>query len=319
MKNITLIGIMAALTAFSSYAGELTAKERSIVMLGSAVAKGEQDKLAEALKAGFAEGLTLNEAKELIGQLYAYCGFPRALNAAATLMKVAEEVKPEEGKEPSPFKDDYNALKDGTANQTKLCGGPVKGPLFDFHAQLDEYLKAHLFGDIFERDALDWRVREIVTIAALAACPETEPQMKAHIAVGKVNGVTDEQAEAIVAMARSKSEQPKSDKLFIVRIAEIEVYEQYLNDYLEAAAKVGSESVAREEGVVCIFPMQKKESPCLIRIVEIYRGAEAYKAHLETPHFKAYKEGTLHMVKSLNLAPMLPLDAEGMGLIFKKE
>ena len=90
------------------------------------------------------------------------------------------------------------ALELGTANQTKLCGGPVKGALFDFHPQLDEYLKTHLFGDIFARDTLDWRTREIVTIAALAARPETEPQMKAHIAIGKVNGVTDAQAAEIV-------------------------------------------------------------------------------------------------------------------------
>lgn len=90
------------------------------------------------------------------------------------------------------------ALEIGTANQTKLCGGPVKGALFDFHPQLDEYLKTHLFGDIFARDTLDWRTREIVTIAALAARPETEPQMKAHIAIGNVNGVTDAQSAEIV-------------------------------------------------------------------------------------------------------------------------
>ena len=90
------------------------------------------------------------------------------------------------------------ALPVGTANQTRLCGGPVKGALFDFHPQLGEYLKTHLFGDIFARDVLDWRTREIVTIAALAARPETAPQMKAHIAIGKVNGVTDAQAAEIV-------------------------------------------------------------------------------------------------------------------------
>ena len=179
-------------------AAALTPKETSIVDIGAAVARGEQDKLAEALKIGFDTGLTLNEAKELVGQLYAYCGFPRALNAAVTLMTVAKECNPPEGNKPSAFKADYNALADGTANQTKLCGAPVKGPLFDFHPQLDEYLKAHLFGDIFERDNLDWRTREIVTIAALAARPETEPQLKAHIAIGKGNGISDEQAAEIV-------------------------------------------------------------------------------------------------------------------------
>ena len=115
-------------------------------------------------------------------------------------MKVADEVKPTEGSAADMPRGSLGgkALEIGTANQTKLCGGPVKGALFDFHPQLDEYLKTHLFGDIFARDVLDWRTREIVTIAALAARPETAPQMKAHIAIGKVNGVTDAQAKAIV-------------------------------------------------------------------------------------------------------------------------
>ena len=186
--------------AITAGAAELTAKENAIVGIGAAVARGEQDKLGAAFKAGFDAGLTLNEAKELVGQLYAYCGFPRALNAAGTLMKVAGEVKPAEGPAANMPRGSLGerALPVGTANQTKLCGGPVKGALFDFHPQLDEYLKTHLFGDIFARDILDWRTREIVTIAALAARPETAPQMKAHIAVGKVNGVTDAQAAEIV-------------------------------------------------------------------------------------------------------------------------
>ena len=76
----------------------------------------------------------------------------------------------------------------------------------------------------------------------------------------------------------------------IFRIAEIEVYPENLPEYLAAAKAVGAESVAKEPGVVCIFPMQKKEHPTQIRIVEIYRDETAYKAHLETPHFKAYTD-----------------------------
>ncbi|MBQ7191156.1 MAG: hypothetical protein IJR99_17265 [Kiritimatiellae bacterium] len=38
------------------------------------------------------------------------------------------------------------ALELGTASQTKLCVREVKPPLFNFHPQLDEYLKTHLFG-----------------------------------------------------------------------------------------------------------------------------------------------------------------------------
>ena len=104
----------------------------------------------------------------------------------------------------------------------------------------------------------------------------------------------------------------------IVRIAEIEVNEGYLEEYLAAAHKVGTKSVECEEGVICIFPMQVKDSPNTIRIVEIYRDEEAYQAHLQTPHFLEYKQSTLHMVKSLQLVATEPLAPEAMPLIFKK-
>ena len=104
-----------------------------------------------------------------------------------------------------------------------------------------------------------------------------------------------------------------------VRIAELEILPEWLDAYLEAAGTIGAESVAKEPGVICIFPMQMKESPTSIRIVEIYRREEAYKEHLATPHFRKYKEGTPHMIKSLELVPMRPLDVEGMKTIFRKQ
>ena len=222
-------------------ADTLTRKELAIVDISAAVARGEQDKLAVALKAGFGAGVTLNESKELVGQLYAYCGFPRALNAANTLMMVAGEVKPSAGSAPSPCKPDYNALTDGTANQTKLCGRAVKGPLFEFIPQLDEYLKAHLFGDIFSRDNLDWRTREIATVAALAARPETEPQMRSHINIAKNNGVSEAQTAEIVARVQRPVEPdqlPSDWSAFPVGEPNI-AYAQYFigRSYLAAVSK----------------------------------------------------------------------------------
>ena len=104
----------------------------------------------------------------------------------------------------------------------------------------------------------------------------------------------------------------------IVRIAEIEVHPEYLKDYLEAARTVGAESVRKEPGVVCIFPNQVKDDETKIRIMEIYRNKEAYQHHLSTPHFQTYKQGTLHMVKSLNLLDIKPLDPDAMPAIFIK-
>lgn len=107
-------------------------------------------------------------------------------------------------------------------------------------------------------------------------------------------------------------------KTMIVRIAEIEVYPEYLKDYLKAARNVGSESVRKEPGVICIFPNQVRADETKIRIVEIYRNKEAYLHHLTTPHFQAYKQGTLHMVKSLNLLDIQPLTPDAMQQIFIK-
>ena len=104
----------------------------------------------------------------------------------------------------------------------------------------------------------------------------------------------------------------------IIRIAEIEVHKKYLNEYLAAAHEVGATSVKEEEGVICIFPMQVKDKPTTIRIVEIYRDEAAYQSHLQTPHFQAYKQGTLHMVHKLRLVPVDALAPEAMPLIYNK-
>ena len=110
----------------------------------------------------------------------------------------------------------------------------------------------------------------------------------------------------------------KNTNDMIVRIAEIEVYPEYLSEYLAIANEVDRLSMEREPGVICLFPMQSAEDSTLIRILEIYASEEAYQEHLKTEHFLKYKTGTLHMVKSLKLPTMKPLDSETMRLIFKK-
>ncbi len=105
----------------------------------------------------------------------------------------------------------------------------------------------------------------------------------------------------------------------IVRLAEIEVYPEHLQEYLKYANEVDRLSVEREPGVVCLFPMQSAEDSAQIRILEIYASEEAYQSHIKTEHFQKYKQGTIHMVKSLKLPTMKPLDPETMKLIFNKQ
>ncbi|SAL83639.1 carboxymuconolactone decarboxylase [Caballeronia choica] len=84
-------------------------------------------------------------------------------------------------------------LAAGTANQTKLVGAPVKGPLFDFAPAINEYLKTHLFGDIFERDNLDWQSRELATVGMLSALPGAESQLQSHMGISMNVGLTANQ------------------------------------------------------------------------------------------------------------------------------
>ena len=121
-------------------------------------------------------------------------------------------------------------------------------------------------------------------------------------------GQADEKPTAAIAAAN-----------MIVRIAEIEVYPQYLTEYLEIANEVDRLSIEHEPGVICLYPMQSAEDSTKIRILEIYASEEAYQQHLKTDHFQKYKQGTLHMVKDLKLPTMKPLDPETMKQIFKKQ
>ena len=93
----------------------------------------------------------------------------------------------------------------------------------------------------------------------------------------------------------------------IVRLAEIEVYPERLNEYMEYAKEVGTVSMASEPGVIGLFSMQDKAAPDKVYILEVYADRQAYEAHLQTAHFKKYKEGTATMVKSLKLIDTNPM------------
>ena len=126
-------------------------------------------------------------------------------------------------------------------------------------------------------------------------------------------------AQWLFGQTTEKPSAENASQNMIVRIAEIDVYPQYLTEYLEIANEVDRLSIEREPGVICLYPMQSTEDSTKIRILEIYASEEAYQQHLKTDHFQKYKQGTLHMVKDLKLPTMKPLDPETMKLIFKKQ
>ena len=116
----------------------------------------------------------------------------------------------------------------------------------------------------------------------------------------------------------------KRDKLYaqeakmLIRISEIEIYNQHLKEYRRILNEEAEASVRLEPGVLCIFPIAQKDKPTRIRILEVYASRDAYDTHIKSAHFQKYKNLTLAMVKSLSLVDMEPLEAEMMPLIFKK-
>lgn len=125
-------------------------------------------------------------------------------------------------------------------------------------------------------------------------------------------------AEWLFGLSEQQPTAGENDGKMIVRIAEIEVYPQYLDEYLAFANEVDRLNMEREPGVVCLFPMQSDEDPTKLRILEIYASEDAYQSHIKTEHFLRYKQGTLHIVKSLSLPEMKPLDRAIMPVIFSK-
>lgn len=117
---------------------------------------------------------------------------------------------------------------------------------------------------------------------------------------------------------KDQDKKPFDSSDMIIRISEIQIHPEYLDQYIAILKEESEASVRLESGVISIYPMFQKENPNEIRILEIYKDKEAYQLHLQTPHFKHYKTSTLNMVKSLKLIDMEAIDDATMPLIFKK-
>ena len=187
----------------------LSQQQQAMIPIAAFAAIGNISKLNQALNTGLDHGLTINEIKEILIQTYAYAGFPRSLNALATFMQVLEQrqengIHDVEGKANNALPKDYQALLQGTHNQTQLVGQPVKGAIFEFAPAIDEYLKAHLFGDIFSRDVLNWQDREIATLGMLSALEGVDSQLQSHLNIAKTQGLTSHHFDDIQKILTEK-------------------------------------------------------------------------------------------------------------------
>ena len=319
----------------------LDIQQQSLITISALTAIGKLEALKIQLNKGLDNGLTINEIKEELVQLYAYCGFPRSLNAINTFKTVVEERKASGIKDvngdkiivantPSDKYDQGRKVLEELTRTAQLKPAPGFG---EFAPRIDAFLKEHLFADIFVSKVLSYQQRELVTIAALASIPGVEGQLQSHINMGKNTGITVAQLEQLakliethVSITQANTVRQLIEKPLVpvvkpemmVRISEIEILPEYLEQYNAILKEEASASVKLEAGVIAIFPMYQRESPTQIRIIEMYADKAAYQSHLITPHFLHYKTTTLKMVKSLKLVDMESLDKVTMLEIFRK-
>jgi 4-carboxymuconolactone decarboxylase len=199
-SEATAQAVEDARTRMTNNNQSLNAKEQSIVSISALTATGDLENLRKALNGGLDSGLTVNEIKDVLVQMYAYCGFPRSLNGINAFMAVVDErkkkgIKDTEGRAAVPVTsgDKYER---GRKTIETLTGQPQSKPakgFGEFAPEIDRFLKEHLFADIFDSDVLNFQQREIATISALASMRGVEPQLESHLSMGMNTGLSESQ------------------------------------------------------------------------------------------------------------------------------
>ncbi|MBY0436077.1 MAG: carboxymuconolactone decarboxylase family protein [Cyclobacteriaceae bacterium] len=190
----------------------LTEKQRTIILISAFTAKGDLQKLKQALYMALDAGLTINECKEVLVHVYAYCGFPRSIQGLNTLMAVLDERKAKSiedsiGRDATPI-NDTNKYETGWKNLAKLNGTPVDGPIEKptrgygaFSPEIDRFLKEHLFADLFSRDVITFAERELATVSVLITLGSgVEPMLSTHLGLAMKQGLTKNQMEEVFTL-----------------------------------------------------------------------------------------------------------------------
>jgi len=188
----------------------LGAKEQSIVSISSLTAKGDLERLKTALATGLEAGLTVNEIRETLVHLYAYCGFPRSIRGLQTFMAVLDERKAvgitdHIGRDASPVDETDGKYERGKKTLEKLTQTPQPETPIGYGAfapVMDTFLKEHLFADIFDRDVLTYRERELATVSAIATIGRAEPMLRSHLAICLKLGLTPGQLQQFVRIIK---------------------------------------------------------------------------------------------------------------------
>lgn len=202
----------------------LTLREQAIVAVASYTGKGDLEHLKAAFVRALEVGMTINEVNEVLIHAYAYCGFPRSLRAIQTFMRVVDErkangINDKVGREASVITDSGNRYERGRDVLAEISGVPADAPKAGyalFAPVIERFLKEHLFADLFERDLLTYRERELATVSILAGVGGVEPMFKSHAAICLHLGIMPEQLSALLNIVETNLGKNYSEPLRIV-------------------------------------------------------------------------------------------------------
>jgi alkylhydroperoxidase/carboxymuconolactone decarboxylase family protein YurZ len=218
IKKLIGLVIVAGCLSFTLHAAnnmneevKLSTGDQNIIVIAALTAKGDLSQLKPALNTGLEAGLSINQIKEVLVHLYAYCGFPRSIRGLQTFMEVLNERKArgitdKTGADASPVNGEQSKYERGKKVLGELTKAPQDGALTGYAAfapVIDTFLKEHLFADIFERDVLTYSQRELVTVSVLSAIGGVEPMLRSHLSICMNVGLSPEQLNEFVAVIKS--------------------------------------------------------------------------------------------------------------------
>ena len=306
--------------------GDLDLRTRELITCSVLSVMQTLPQLKSHAAAALNVGVTPVELREAIYQCAPFIGFPRTLNAIGVINEVFRERGIELPLESQATTTEQDRYANGHAVQHPLYGDEIAERMSDVPGGMGEdvsrFLTEYCFGDIYTRKGLDVKTRELLIFCILTAL-EAEPQLPSH-AVGNMKlGTTPETLTAAVIQClpyvgfppamkalnaiRSVGRKPSDPAEQLVRLSKIDVDPERIDEYNAFLKEEIEASMRLEPGVLVLYATSEKEHPERVTILEIYADQEAYENHIRTPHFRKYKEGTLSMVKSLELVDSKPL------------
>lgn len=194
---------------------EMPLTMQKIALIAAFTASGDIERLKPVLVEGLEAGLTVNQIKEVLIHTSAYAGFPRSLNGINAFIAVMDErekqgIKDVYGPEASPVPTDKTRYEYGHDNLRKLrdpsftpgppgslklpAAGLPGGPRYEaFTPAIEVFLKEQLFADLFMRDVLDYRSRQVATVGVISNLPGANAQLRSHIGNTMTQGFTERQ------------------------------------------------------------------------------------------------------------------------------